>query len=135
MIRLLIALCLGGAVSGAAVVLNRSSSTTSIAVRRNSLPTRGPGSEVGLAADAAIVVFTEKSCHSCQDVVRLIRGPAGAGLPVADIEYGANQELHRKFDIDTVPTTVIVDEQGTVVAGWVGRIDLSEFTTALAKVV
>ena len=35
--------------------------------------------------------------------------------------------LHRKFDIDTVPTTVIVDEQGTVVAGWVGRIDLSEF--------
>ena len=67
--------------------------------------------------------------------MRLIRGPAGAGLPVADIEYGADQELHRKFDIDTVPTTVIVDEQGTVVAGWVGRIDLSEFTNALAKVV
>jgi thioredoxin-like negative regulator of GroEL len=114
MIRLLIALCLGG---------------------RNSLPTRVPASEVGLAADVAIVVFTEKSCHSCQDVVRLIRGPAGAGLPVADIEYGTSPELHRKFDIDTVPTTVIVDEQGTVVAGWVGRIDLSEFTTALAKVV
>ena len=108
---------------------------TSIAVRRNSLPTRVPGSEVGLGATAAIVVFTENSCHSCQDVVRLIRGPAGAGLPVADIEYGADQELHRKFDIDTVPTTVIVDEQGTVVAGWVGRIDLSEFTNALAKVV
>ena len=135
MIRLLIALCLGGAVSGAAFVMNRSRSTTSIAVRRNSLPTRVPGSEVGLGATAAIVVFTEKSCHSCQDVVRLIRGPAGAGLPVADIEYGASPELHRKFDIDTVPTTVIVDEQGMVVAGWVGRIDLSEFTTALAKVV
>jgi len=134
-IRLLIALCLGGAVSVAAAVLNRTGSTTSISVRRNSLPTRVPASEVGLAAGAGIVVFTEKSCHSCQDVVRLIRGPAGAGLPVADIEYGANRDLHRKFNIDTVPTTVIVDEQGTVVAGWVGRVDLSEFTTALAKVV
>lgn len=133
--RFLIALCLGGAVSVGAVILNRTGSTSTIAVRRNSLPTRVPATEVGLDAGAALIVFTEKSCHSCQDVVRLIRGPAGAGLPVADIEYGANQELHRKFDIDTVPTTVIVDEQGTVVAGWVGRIDLSEFTTALAKVV
>ena len=97
MIRLLTALCLGGAVSGLSCFLNRTSSTTSIAVRRNSLPTRVPASEVGLAADVAIVVFTEKSCHSCQDVVRLIRGPAGAGLPVADIEYGTSPELHRKL--------------------------------------
>jgi len=134
MIRLLVALSLGGMVSAVAVVLNRSGTTTSISVRRNSLPTRVPAVEVGLAEGPAIVIFTEASCRSCQDVMRLIRGPAGAGLPVADVEYGAQPDLHRRFNIGTVPTTVVVDKQGTVIAGWTGRVDLSEFTTALAEI-
>ena len=135
MIRLLVALGLGGVVSAIAVVFNRSGTTTSISVRRNSLPARVPAVEVGLAEGPAIIIFTEASCHSCRDVVRLIRGPAGAGLPVADVEYGAEPTLHRKFNIDTVPTTVVVDKQGTVIAGWTGRVDLREFATALAEVV
>ncbi len=135
MSRLLIAAAIAATVSLIAALLKRNSSSQLISVRRNALPTRVPASEVGLDVGPAIIAFTESSCDSCQEVVRLIRGPAGAGIPVADVEFGAEPALHRRFEIDTVPTTLVVDSEGSVIAGWVGRVDLGEFAAALAEIV
>ena len=122
MSRLLIAVAIAAGVSLVAVLVNRNSSSQLISVRRNALPTRVPATEVGLDAGPAIIVFTESTCDSCQEVIRLIRGPAGAGIPVADVEFGAEPGLHRRFGIDTVPTTLVVDREGSVVSGWTGRV-------------
>ena len=135
MSRFLIAVAIAAAVSLVAALLKRGNAAQVVSVRRNALPTRVPAIEVGLDAGPAIIVFTESSCNSCQTAVRLVRGPAGAGIPVADIEYGAEPALHKKFVIDTVPTTLVVDGEGNVLAGWTGRVDLGEFTSALAEVV
>jgi|TARA_B100001750_G_scaffold204773_1_gene181373 thioredoxin-like negative regulator of GroEL len=43
--------------------------------------------------------------------------------------------LHRRFEIDTVPTTVVVDHEGSVISGWTGRVDVGELATALAEIV
>jgi thioredoxin-like negative regulator of GroEL len=133
MTRLLIAVAIAGGVSLLAVLFKSGSAAQVVSVKRNALPTRIPATEVGLEAGPAVIVFTESSCDSCQTAVRLVRGPAGAGIRVADIEYGAEPELHKKFAIDTVPTTLVVDSEGNVLAGWTGRVDLSQFTTALAE--
>jgi len=133
MTRLLIAVAIAGGVSLLAVLFKSVSAAQVVSVKRNALPTRIPASEVGLEVGPAVIVFTESSCDSCQTAVRLVRGPAGAGIRVADIEYGAEPELHKKFAIDTVPTTLVVDSEGNVLAGWTGRVDLSQFTTALAE--
>ena len=135
MSRLLIAIAIAGGVSLVAVLVNRNSSSQLISVRRNALPTRVPATEVGLDAGPAIIVFTESTCDSCQEVIRLIRGPAGAGIPVADVEFGAEPGLHRRFGIDTVPTTLVVDRGGSVVSGWTGRVDVGELAAALAEIV
>jgi hypothetical protein len=135
MTRLFIAAALAALVTLVTRLVDRRRTPHPLAVRRGALPTQVPAKEVGLGDGPAIITFTESSCRSCQDAIRLIRGPAGAGISVADIEYGAQPELHKQFGIDTVPTTVVVDEKGGVVAGWTGRVDLSELTLALAQVV
>ncbi len=135
MTRLLIAVAIAAVVSLTAILVNRNGSSQLISVRRNALPTRIPATEVGLGAGPAIIIFTESTCDSCQEVVRLIRGPAGAGIPVADVEFGAEAALHRRFGIDTVPTTLVVDREGSVVGGWTGRVDVGEFAAALAEIV
>ena len=135
MTRLFIAVALAGLVALASRLVDRRRASHPLVVRRGALPTQVPAVEVGLGVGPAIISFTELTCRSCQDAISLIRGPAGGGIPVADIEYGAQPELHKRFDIDTVPTTVVVDDKGSVVAGWTGRIDLRELTVALAQVV
>lgn len=135
MSRLLIAVAIAAGVSLVAILANRNASSQLISVRRNALPTRVPATEVGLDAGPAIIVFTESTCDSCQEVIRLIRGPAGAGIAVADVEFGAEPALHRRFGIDTVPTTLVVDREGSVVSGWTGRVDVGEFAAALAEIV
>ena len=135
MTRLFIAAALAALVTLVARCVDRRRTPHPLAVRRGALPTQVPAKEVGLGDGPAIIIFTESSCRSCQDAIRLIRGPAGAGISVADIEYGAQPKLHKRVGIDTVPTTVVVDDKGSVVAGWTGRIDLRELTVALAQVV
>jgi thioredoxin-like negative regulator of GroEL len=135
MTRLFIATALAALVALVTRFVDRRHTSHPLAVRRGALPTQVPAVEVGIGDGPAIIIFTESSCRSCQDAIRLIRGPAGGGISVADIEYGAQPDLHKRFGIDTVPTTVVVDEKGSVVAGWTGRVDLSELTLALAQVV
>ena len=97
MSRLLIAIAIAGCVSLVAALFKRGSKSDVVSVKRNALPTRVPAVEVGLDAAPAIIVFTEATCDSCQMAVRIVRGPAGAGIPVADIEYGADPALTKSL--------------------------------------
>ena len=135
MTRLLIAAGLGLAAVLIGMLLRRSGPPPPISVRRNQLPTRVSLTELGADSVPTLVIFTESSCQSCREAEGVIRGPAGAELPVLEYEYGESAEVHKKFAIDTVPTTLVVGADGTVVAGWLGRIDLGEFASALAQVV
>lgn len=132
--RLLIAAVLVIVAVVIAVVLERRRTDVPFTVLRGSVPTRVRPQDVGLEAGPAIVVFTEASCNSCQAAIRLVRGPAGADLPVVDVEYGESKQLHDRFGIDTVPTTVVVGDDGVVSAGWTGKVDPGDLAVALADV-
>ncbi len=88
----------------------------------------------GLAppADAAafIVVFTEATCRTCAAALQTANGPLGAGLTVIEVEYTAQSDLQKRLGIDTVPTTVLVANDGAVLAGWSGKIDEAELAAA-----
>jgi hypothetical protein len=121
--RLLIVVVL---VVGAVVVawfIEQRRSASPISVKLGRIPTRVMPSDCALGPDPAIIVFTEASCRSCAGAIEMVRGQAGCGLPVAVVEYGATKELHAHYEIDTVPTTVVVSGDGTVVGGWAGSLD------------
>jgi hypothetical protein len=132
--RLVIAAVLVAVAVVVALVLERRRVDQPFSARRGAVPTRVRPEDVGLDAGPAIIVFTEASCNSCQAAIGLVRGPAGAELPVAEVEYGASRALHERFAIDTVPTTVVVAGDGVVVGGWTGKVDPGELALSLAEV-
>ncbi|WP_419916221.1 TlpA family protein disulfide reductase [Candidatus Poriferisodalis sp.] len=118
-----------------ATLAQRRCSASATAVPRSELPPAVDLVAVGIPEGPALVVFTEETCRTCQAALAVVRGPAGAGLPVAEVPFGVERELHRQHGIDTVPTTVVADADGRVVDGWVGSVDLSGLAAALAQVV
>ena len=105
------------------------------AAPRSGLPGAVDLEAAGIAAGPALVVFTEETCRTCAAAIAVVTGPVGAGLPVAEVPFGAERELHRRHGIDTVPTTVVVDADGQVVDGWIGSVAVSELAAALEHVV
>ena len=89
--------------------------------------------EGGDAEGPAFVVFTEETCRTCAAALDTVRGPAGAGLPVTEVPFDAQRELHRRYRIHTVPTTLLVALDGQVVDGWLGPVTESELAAALSR--
>lgn len=133
--RLVIAVLLVAAAIAVASLAQRRRSASATAVPRSELPAAVDLAAVGLQGGPALVVFTEETCRTCAAALAVVKGPAGAGIPVAEVPFGAKRELHRQHRIDTVPTTVVTDAGGEVIDGWVGSVDLSELAAALAQIV
>ena len=128
----MIAAVLVGIAVVVALALERRRTASATMVSRSQLPAAVDLAAVGLDAGPAIVVFSEQTCRTCASALGVVRGPAGAGLPVAEVPFGTRRDIHRELAIDTVPTTVVVCADGNVVDGWIGRVDLAELALALA---
>ena len=117
-----------------AFAIQRQRRSAAASLPHSSLPATVDLASLGIAAGPAIVVFTEETCRTCAAAVAAVRGPAGAGVPVAEVPFASERDLHSDHGIDTVPTTVVTDADGQVVDGWIGRVDAAELTAALAHV-
>ncbi len=87
------------------------------------------GSDVG----TLIAVFTSATCASCAVALETARSVAAAreGLVVQDIEVNRDSRLHQRYTIDGVPTTLVVDDEGIVVASFFVPTDVPELAETL----
>ena len=99
--RLIIAALLIVAAIAVAWLIQRRRGAHGAAVPRSELPSAVDLGAVGIAVGPALVVFTEETCRTCAAALAVVRGPAGAGLPVAEVSFGNDRELHRRHGIDT----------------------------------
>jgi hypothetical protein len=60
------------------------------------------------------VTFTSADCSSCERVRERVEALASPDVLVRDVEYGTEPDLHRRYGIDAVPLTVLVDREGRV---------------------
>ncbi len=76
------------------------------------------------APDAAVLlaVFTSATCSSCEAVWAELSGYESASIATQNIEVGAEPALHKRYNIESVPTAVIVDAAGETLAAFVGPI-------------
>ncbi len=79
-----------------------------------------------------VVVFTSTTCGACVGTVAKTEVMACDEVAVTEVEVGENPALHRRYDIDVVPTMVIADGQGVVRASFVGPPVASELWAAMA---
>lgn len=80
-----------------------------------------------------VLLFTSATCDACSDMVNKANVLQSREVAVVNVEYGANKELHARYSIDAVPSTVIVDTQGVVRQGWLGPVKAQDLWAAVAE--
>jgi len=80
-----------------------------------------------------VVLFTSATCESCAGLLDKAAPLESDDVAVAEVEYTANRELHRRYAIDAAPVTVLADAQGVTRASFVGAFAAAELWSALAR--
>jgi hypothetical protein len=81
-----------------------------------------------------VVLFTSQHCDSCAGLIDKASPLISDEVSVTEVEYGAQPELHRRFDIDAAPITVLADAAGVTRASFVGAFAATDLWNALAEV-
>jgi len=133
--RLVVALVIVVIVAVVAVVARRRRVPDAPTQRRFAAPEQLDRNDF-LQPDAPwlVVVFSSATCDVCAQVVTKAKVLECVDVAVVDIEYGADRALHERYSIDAVPTLVVADHQGVVVASFVGPMTATDLWAAVAEV-
>ncbi|MFP5578032.1 MAG: hypothetical protein ACLGIZ_07300 [Acidimicrobiia bacterium] len=84
-------------------------------------------------AEWLVAVFSSATCSTCAGVWDKVRVLESAAVAVQEVELGAHRELHDRYRIDGVPTTVMADAEGVVRASFLGPATATDIWAALAE--
>jgi thioredoxin-related protein len=80
-----------------------------------------------------VAVFTSSTCDACRDVAAKARVLESNEVAVEIVDFLEMRDLHARYQIDSVPTTVIADVEGVVRFATVGPLTATDLWAALAK--
>ncbi len=80
-----------------------------------------------------VVVFTSASCHTCRGVWERSQLLESGAVAVQQLEYTTERTLHDRYEIEGVPTTLVADDGGVVVASFVGPVTAADLWAAVAE--
>ena len=80
-----------------------------------------------------VVVVTSDSCESCARVVPKAEVLASDVVAVMEVPYQTRRDLHDRYAIDVVPTTLVADDEGVVRAMFVGVPTATDLWAAVAE--
>jgi Thioredoxin len=80
-----------------------------------------------------VAVFTSATCSTCSLVASKAAVLASADVAVQEVEATASAALHRRYSIDAVPTTVVVDHSGVVQTSWLGPVSATDLWAGVAR--
>lgn len=98
-------------------------------------PTQLDPDDFSVSAKAPFVaLFGSETCDSCPvawSVVTDTVATTGASIATVRIDVEQDPDLHRRYRIDGVPTTVIADGDGVVRQAFFGPLSADELTAAM----
>lgn len=132
--RIVIALVVVAVVAVVAVVMQR---------RKPDVPTSGGGYTIPTQLDRndfvrpdapwLVAVFTSASCGTCESVVAKATPLDSDVVAVTELEVGAAGDIHKRYGIDAVPTTVVADADGVVQRSFLGPLTATDLWAAVAE--
>jgi thioredoxin-related protein len=84
-------------------------------------------------ADWLVAVFTSSTCGTCEAVWDKAKILASEAVATQELEVSAERDLHKKYAIDGVPATVLVDAAGVVRASFLGPVTSTDLWATLAE--
>lgn len=135
MSRLLITFAIVAVAAGVAWVIQRRRRPDAPTQRRYSTPTQLDRADFDRPdAPWLVAVFTSNTCDRCADVATKARVLESDEVAVQTLEFTAERELHARYDIDAVPTLVIVDADGVTRRSFLGPMTATDLWAAVAEV-
>ena len=80
-----------------------------------------------------VAVFSSATCDSCAGVWDRARHLTSAAVAVQEVEVGARKDLHDRYGIEAVPTTVVADADGMVQRSFLGPVTATDLWAAVAE--
>ncbi|HZN13825.1 MAG TPA: thioredoxin family protein [Acidimicrobiales bacterium] len=87
----------------------------------------------GPAAPWLVVVFSSTVCSTCAEATAKAAVLAGPDVVVQDVSYQDRRDLHKRYNIEAAPTTVVADCDGVVRAAFVGAPSATDLWAAVAE--
>lgn len=79
-----------------------------------------------------VVLFSSATCDSCGPMALKVAALETETVATCEVEVSEAKDLHTRYGIEGVPTTVVADHEGVVKAGFVGAVTIEELDAALA---
>lgn len=80
------------------------------------------------------VVFASTTCNSCPEVWATIEALSRPFLAVQRVDVQDRSELHKRYRIDGVPTTVFADASGVVITAFFGPLEADSLRDVLVSI-
>lgn len=80
-----------------------------------------------------VAVFTSATCDACDAVWQRASVLDSPEVCAVELEVGSAADVHRRYHIDAVPTTLLVDASGKVGQSFVGPVSSTHLWAALAE--
>ena len=87
----------------------------------------------GVDSPWGVIVFSSATCQTCADVVAKAKVLECEEVAVVEVEFSANRELHKRYEIDAVPGVIVVDDRGVVRASFSGPVTATDLWAAVAE--
>jgi Thioredoxin len=80
-----------------------------------------------------VALFSSTTCDSCAGLPAKMAALESAHVATCEIEYHKQPDLHRRYEIAGIPTTVVADSAGVVCAAFVGAFTATDLWAAVAE--
>jgi hypothetical protein len=80
-----------------------------------------------------VVLFSSTTCESCHGLDRKLDPLGSSDVSVCDVDFEEQAELHRRYELAAIPTTVIADRDGVVRRAFVGAFTATDLWAAVAE--
>jgi hypothetical protein len=80
-----------------------------------------------------VALFSSTACDSCEGLPAKLAVLESPDVVTCEVEYHAQPDLHRRYEIAGIPTTVVADGDGVVRAAFVGAFTATDLWAAVAE--
>lgn len=134
MTRLVIAVVIVAVAAVVAEVVRRRRVPDAPTQRRFNVPEQLDRSDfVRPDAPWLVVTFSSDTCDKCAEVVSKAAVLETTEVAVANIDFLQNKVLHERYQIDAVPTLVIVDSAGVTRKSFLGPMTATDLWAGVAE--
>ena len=87
-----------------------------------------------MGTDAKVLKFYATWCRPCKALSKTIEEAGDLGIEIESIDVDQEPELARRYNIRSVPTMVVVDEEGEVLRYQTGAMSLAQLRNFINNV-